>query len=52
MVSNIKHFNEAHTARNIAKALQELSSMWEIGTSMIHAVVHDNGRNIVLMKLN
>lgn len=44
---NIKHFNEAHTAQNIAKALQKLCSMWKIETSMIHVAVNDNDCNIV-----
>lgn len=46
-VLQMKHFPKQHTAENILKALTEIPTLWEINPSKIHAIVRDNGRNIV-----
>ena len=46
-VLNMKHFSGSHTGQNITSALLEISSMWDITRPKIHAVVHDNGANMV-----
>lgn len=44
---NMKHFEGQHTAHNIANALQEIPSLWDISLAKIHIVVYDNRANIV-----
>ncbi|GLV40945.1 hypothetical protein CBL_08519 [Carabus blaptoides fortunei] len=46
-VLQMKHFPEQHTAQNIKECLDNIPSLWDISRIKIHAVVRDNGRNMV-----
>ncbi|GLV47730.1 hypothetical protein CBL_20969 [Carabus blaptoides fortunei] len=46
-VLQMKHFPEQHTAQNIKECLDNIPSLWDISHTKIHAVVRDNGRNMV-----
>ncbi|KAI4455847.1 zinc finger bed domain-containing protein 4 [Holotrichia oblita] len=43
----MKHFPESHTAQNIKECLEEIPTLWDIDVDKIHAIVRDNGRNVV-----
>ena len=46
-VLQIKHFLGSHTGENIKQYLEEIRALWEIDQNKIHAIVRDNGRNVV-----
>lgn len=39
-------FNESHTAVNIKKSFFEILNNWNLSINDVHAVIHDNARNI------
>lgn len=44
---NMKRFHGQHTGENISQVLKEMCDQWEIPNTKIHAIVHDNARNMM-----